>query len=191
MAVSPEPELTIARCAPQGRQRKQVERGSISELLAETNGSYTTSELSLFSPQFSPESQVSAFSLRPCSLPPVLGTFSPPLPFPACHAERNREERVEILTMQSKHPYLLPMLPPQLSVVPSEESAKMCVPPRKRSSGGPGKVCTCICERSKRLDLRCVPHYTTGPCSRIAVNMRSTESAVIRLTSDLHFIGKH
>ena len=28
MAVSPEPELTIARCAPQGRQRKQVERGS-------------------------------------------------------------------------------------------------------------------------------------------------------------------
>jgi hypothetical protein len=46
--VSPEPELTIARSAPQGMQRKQVEQGSISELLAETNGPHTTSELSYF-----------------------------------------------------------------------------------------------------------------------------------------------
>ena len=48
MAVSPEPKLTIARSAPQGRFRKQVERGSLSELLAETNGPHTTSELFLF-----------------------------------------------------------------------------------------------------------------------------------------------
>jgi hypothetical protein len=46
--VSPEPERRSRETTPQGRFRKQVEQGSISELLAETNGPYTTSELSYF-----------------------------------------------------------------------------------------------------------------------------------------------
>ena len=66
-----------------------------SELLAETNGPYTTSELSYFL-VLSCESGVLSF-------PSVGGPQT--LALKICHAERNREERVAVLTMESKHPY--------------------------------------------------------------------------------------
>ncbi|SPF42083.1 hypothetical protein SBA1_420003 [Candidatus Sulfotelmatobacter kueseliae] len=58
------------------------------ELLAETNGSYITSELLIFC-----TCQPSAFS------PAQAETPNP------CHVERNSEESEAILTAESKHPY--------------------------------------------------------------------------------------
>jgi len=71
LAVSPEPELTIARDSP-AREVSEAGRARVrSELLAETNGPYITSELSYFWPsalscQF-PALQPSKLSLFPTS----------------------------------------------------------------------------------------------------------------------------
>ena len=46
--MSPEPELTIARDSPAREVSKAGRARVIRELLAETNGPYTTSELSYF-----------------------------------------------------------------------------------------------------------------------------------------------
>jgi hypothetical protein len=52
LAVSPEPKLTIARSAPQGKALEAGRARVIRELLAETNGSYNTSELFLFGREY-------------------------------------------------------------------------------------------------------------------------------------------
>ena len=61
----------IARSGPQGMQRQQVEQGSKSELLAETNGHNTTSELLLvfgINLRFSATSDTSLVELPQISL---------------------------------------------------------------------------------------------------------------------------